>query len=284
MQQLFYQGTIPVGISSLGEITGTYADSDSKRHGFVQTATGALSTVDDPNAGTAAAGAHTSYIQGTYGIGVNAGGTLSGTYIHANYTYHGFTRSPSGVFTTLDAPGAGTGMLGGTIGLGMNDSGPITGTWIDSNFTLHGFLYTPQSTQAVAPTFTVTPAASPIRTAQALSVTAAVSGGSGNSIPTGSVTLTSGSYTSAAATLSSGSAARRWPASRFALSRRDVAECSRCSACRCCWSRFRARCLAAEAEPQRLAAATAIPARRQGSTPSPLPARPAAQPPRPRSP
>jgi hypothetical protein len=58
----------------------------------------------------------------------------------------------------------------------------------------------------ITPTVTVTPSASSITTAQALTVTVAVSGGSGNPAPTGSVTLTSGSYTSAAATLAGGSA------------------------------------------------------------------------------
>ncbi|MGA3136468.1 MAG: glycoside hydrolase family 44 protein [Terracidiphilus sp.] len=55
-------------------------------------------------------------------------------------------------------------------------------------------------------TVTVTPSASSITTVQALPVTVAVSAPSGDATPTGSVTLTSGSYTSAAATLSSGGA------------------------------------------------------------------------------
>lgn len=60
-------------------------------------------------------------------------------------------------------------------------------------------------TAAVAtPTVSVTPAASSITTAQSLSVTVAVAGSSGT--PTGSVVLTSGAYTSSAATLASGSA------------------------------------------------------------------------------
>ena len=58
----------------------------------------------------------------------------------------------------------------------------------------------------IAPTVTVTPSLTVIGTTQPLSVTVAVSGGSGNPEPTGSVTLTSGSYTSTAATLSGGSA------------------------------------------------------------------------------
>jgi hypothetical protein len=53
----------------------------------------------------------------------------------------------------------------------------------------------------ITPTVTLTPAFSSITTAQALTVTIAVNGGSGNPAPTGTVTLTSGSYTSAAMTL-----------------------------------------------------------------------------------
>lgn len=58
----------------------------------------------------------------------------------------------------------------------------------------------------LAPNITVTPSASSVTTAQAFSVTFAVSGGSGNPVPTGSVALASGSYSSQAATLSGGSA------------------------------------------------------------------------------
>ena len=58
----------------------------------------------------------------------------------------------------------------------------------------------------VAPTVTVTPAATSVTTAQDLNVAVNVTGTSGNPTPTGSVTLTSGSYSSAAATLSGGNA------------------------------------------------------------------------------
>ena len=64
------------------------------------------------------------------------------------------------------------------------------------------------------PTITVTPASSSITTAQSLSVTIAVSGASGT--PTGSVVLSSGSYTSSSTTLSSGSATITIPAGSLA--------------------------------------------------------------------
>ncbi len=61
------------------------------------------------------------------------------------------------------------------------------------------------SASNTTPTVTVTPSASSITTAQGLNVSVTVSGGTGKPIPTGSVTLTSGSYSSAASTLSNGS-------------------------------------------------------------------------------
>ena len=61
--------------------------------------------------------------------------------------------------------------------------------------------------ETAAPAVTVTPASLHIGTTQALTVNVTVSGGVGNPVPTGSVTLTSGSYTSSAITLNSGAAA-----------------------------------------------------------------------------
>jgi hypothetical protein len=83
-----------------------------------------------------------------------------------------------------------------------------TSTTVTANYTVPG---------KIAPTVTVTPAASLVGTTQALSVTVAVSGGASNPTPTGSVVLTSGTYTSAAATLSSGSAQITIPAGSLAV-------------------------------------------------------------------
>lgn len=58
----------------------------------------------------------------------------------------------------------------------------------------------------IAPAVTVTPSAANITTQQDLTVTVAVNGGSGNPAATGTVTLTSGKFTSSAATLASGGA------------------------------------------------------------------------------
>jgi hypothetical protein len=72
-------------------------------------------------------------------------------------------------------------------------------------------------TTLITPTVTVSPAQSSITTAQSDSVTVTVSGGSGHPTPTGSVTLSSGSYTSGAKTLSAGSATINVPAGSLAV-------------------------------------------------------------------
>jgi len=74
-------------------------------------------------------------------------------------------------------------------------------------------IYNAPAAAATAPTEAVTPSPSSITTTQALSVTVTVGG---TPTPTGSVVLTSGSYTSAATTLSSGSATINIPAGSLA--------------------------------------------------------------------
>ena len=67
------------------------------------------------------------------------------------------------------------------------------------------------------PTVSVTPSSSKITTAQSDQVTVTVSGGAGNPSPTGSVTLSSGTYTSAATTLSAASANINVPAGKLSV-------------------------------------------------------------------
>ena len=74
-----------------------------------------------------------------------------------------------------------------------------------------------QVSSKTTPTVTVSPGLSSITTTEALSVTVVVNGGSGNPAATGSVTLTSGTYTSAVTTLNSGSATILIPAGSLAL-------------------------------------------------------------------
>jgi protocatechuate 3,4-dioxygenase beta subunit len=81
----------------------------------------------------------------------------------------------------------------------------------------HGGAQSAWAAQQRTPTATVTPSPSIVPTAQSLSVTVAVSGGTGNPIPTGSVILTSGSYSSAGTALSGGEATFEIPAGTLAV-------------------------------------------------------------------
>jgi FG-GAP-like repeat len=67
------------------------------------------------------------------------------------------------------------------------------------------------------PTVTVSPSPASITTAQSTMVSVTVSGAAGSPTPTGTVTLTSGAYTSAATTLTSGSAVITVPGSSLAV-------------------------------------------------------------------
>ena len=73
------------------------------------------------------------------------------------------------------------------------------------------------SSTGTTPTVTVTPNAPGITTLQALMVTVAVSGGAEKPTPTGTVTLTSGSYTSAVTSLASGQTIVTIPAGALAV-------------------------------------------------------------------
>jgi hypothetical protein len=87
-------------------------------------------------------------------------------------------------------------------------------------------IYTPASGTAsvkvtvppkISPAVSVTPSLFSITTGQALTVTVAINGGSGNAIPTGMVTLGSGKYISSPVTLSGGSASILVPAGSLAV-------------------------------------------------------------------
>ena len=126
-----------------------------------------------------------------------------------------FTRTYNQATTvTLTAPNAsGT---NGTVFSSWTGCTTATGATctvlVDANTTVTATYVAP----LIKPTVTVTPGAASIARSQSLQVTVAVSGGAGNPTPTGSVTLTSGSYTSSAITLASGSATVTVPAESLA--------------------------------------------------------------------
>lgn len=124
------------GLNQWGAIAGIYSDSNSVNHGFLRSPEGKFTTFDAPGAGTA------SY-QGTgcfsdCPVVLNDWGAITGNYIDANYTTHGYLRSPEGTIVTVDPVGSTY-----TFSDGLNDLGLITGYYLDANGVYHGFLTIP---------------------------------------------------------------------------------------------------------------------------------------------
>jgi hypothetical protein len=134
-----YQGTgcpgCSLGFNQWGATAGTYIDSNSVQHGFLRSAGGTFTTFD-------ALGAGTGSYQGTgcpsdCPTSLNDWGAILGTYIDANYTYHGYLRTSDGKIVTVDPTGSVF-----TWSTGLNDLGMITGYYADTNGVYHGFLRT----------------------------------------------------------------------------------------------------------------------------------------------
>lgn len=100
-------------------------------HGFVRTADGTISNIDDPSAGTASG-------QGTVAFVVNTAGVIAGYYIDSSKVQHGFVLAVNGTFTTIDPPGTIS-----TFADGINTAGDVCGYYIDASRVSHGFLWTP---------------------------------------------------------------------------------------------------------------------------------------------
>ncbi len=135
-----YQGTgcpgCYLGLNQSGAIAGIYSDANSVNHGFLRSPNGKFTKFDAPGAGT------DSY-EGTgcpsdCSVSLNDWGAITGTYIDANFVYHGYLRTAKGKFATVDP----TGSLF-TSPSGINNFGAITGTYIDANSVYHGFLRIP---------------------------------------------------------------------------------------------------------------------------------------------
>lgn len=155
-------------------------------------------------------GSHTA-VKTSYVLTVNSSNPSSGVAISvspqdmngaANGTT-GFTRSyMAGTSVTLTAPATADGHAFSSWTGCTSFSAVSCTVAMSANTTVTaGYEAAPPST----PTVSVTPSATSITTAQALTVTVTASGASGNPIPTGSVTLTSDNYASAATTLTAGS-------------------------------------------------------------------------------
>src|SRR6266478_6376046 len=129
-------GTSPLSINPAGAVTGSYADVNDVKHGFLRSPDGSLTLFDAPGAGTR-------YGSDTVALSINPANAITGHYADTNGVWHGFLRSPDGPFTVFDAPGAGTQGGGGTVPLSINPAGAITGFYTDASFVSHGFLRSP---------------------------------------------------------------------------------------------------------------------------------------------
>jgi len=151
---------------------------------------------------------YTTPVTPTYVLTVDSANPSSGVAIGASPADNNSKTTGTTVFTltynsgtsvTLTAPAAS----------GGNTFASWTGCTTTSTVTCvvtMNAATTVTANYTITPTVTVTPELTSIGTTQPLSVTVAVSGGSGNPIATGSVTLSTVGYTSAATTLTNGSA------------------------------------------------------------------------------
>lgn len=130
------QGTFPQSnTDAQGTITGYYITRQNVFHGFVRTPDGAITTIDPPGSGTLKGSG-----QGTLPQSMNAAGSIAGYYSDENNLFHGFLRSPDGIFATIDSPNAGTEAGQGTVANDINPAGMIAGFYLDGSNVIHGFV------------------------------------------------------------------------------------------------------------------------------------------------
>ncbi len=127
-------GTYVVSINATGEVAGLYIDGVGAEHGFLRDASGGITLINPPNAGTAAE-------QGSAVTGIDAAGDVIGAYMDSTNVIHGFVRNAStGAYTVIDAPGAGTATYQGTYPDAFDAAGDVSGSFTDANNVVHGFV------------------------------------------------------------------------------------------------------------------------------------------------
>jgi hypothetical protein len=92
-------------------------------------------TFDAPNTGTG-------WQQGTFPIGINLEGVITGNVIDNGNGEHGFVRYTNGSITNFDVPGSDP-VAYCTCPTGINDFGFITGYWGGTDQVNHGFIRLP---------------------------------------------------------------------------------------------------------------------------------------------
>jgi hypothetical protein len=131
------QGTEALNIDPSGTtIAGIYLDSAGVNHAFIRATDGKITEFSAKGAGTQSG-------QGTFTAGVdgiNASGTVPGTYADSAGVFHSFVRAASGKITNFTVSGAGTGADQGVIVSGVNTANSVPGVYIDSAGADHGYV------------------------------------------------------------------------------------------------------------------------------------------------
>ena len=117
-----------------GVLTGFYLDTTSRFHGFLREASGAITIIDAPGAGT---GQYT----GTVSASVDSEGETAGYAVDDSGVARAWVRHRDGTFTVVKDPAAATDPGQGTVVYSINRRGTVTGIYIDAENSLHGFAH-----------------------------------------------------------------------------------------------------------------------------------------------
>ena len=127
--------TYPAAINNSGMVAGYHvdsSDSNSVRHAFYRDSLGNFTSFDAPGAGTGEA-------QGTYAMGINAAGDITGYFLDSNSIAHGYVRNQSGSFLVFDDSNAGIQSGQGTFACCINRMGQVAGDFLSTQGKLRGF-------------------------------------------------------------------------------------------------------------------------------------------------
>jgi hypothetical protein len=123
----WFPGTFPAAINRQGIVSGCFSDANSVYQGFVRAPGGAISTFRVPGEGTqegqGISCAFALVFTGSV-LAMNSAGVVTGAYFDANFTGHGFLRTPWGSITRFNVPGALA-----TIPTSINAWGAVAGTY-----------------------------------------------------------------------------------------------------------------------------------------------------------
>ena len=129
---------VPFAINRSGAIAGFWRDPVARFSGFLRAPDGTITSYPYPGSVALVGPRFTSRSSSGVLGGINAAGTVTGTYLDSNKASHGFVRTPDGVITTFDLGG------GDTAAVAINDYGIIVGYHRPNSNTSTGYLRVPQ--------------------------------------------------------------------------------------------------------------------------------------------